>query len=59
MVDSYLNIGKNTLSELYSQRNRFKVIPLLTKLTYVYTHVLILGCAIKSVGYAELLGDVE
>ncbi len=41
MVDSYLNIGKNTLSELYSQRNRFKVHFLLVLLAYALMHSLI------------------
>ena len=40
MVDSYLNIGKNTLSELYSQSNRFKVHFLLVLLAYALMHSL-------------------
>ena len=43
MVDSYLNIGSNTLSELHSQRSRFKVFThsLTYLLTYSLTHSLI------------------
>ena len=38
MVDSYLNIGSNTLSELHSQRSRFKVFT--HSLTHLFIHSL-------------------
>ena len=54
MVDSYLNIGKNTLSELYNQRSRFKVFIAHESITHLLTYLLT-----HSLSFSHILKDIQ